>query len=158
MSDLKVNNVTYNYPDPGSEPGWGADATDWAGAVTIVLASLTPPGTINETQSTLELNVTDKTVTALVFNQNLSKAASVTYRIERTTDTVKLYEKGTLEFLYDPSQVIPWLMSRTIDAGTDALVYLDIDASGQVKYTTQSIAGINYSGFIRFKTASSIIR
>jgi len=158
MSELKINNTTFHYPDPGNEPGWGADATDWASAVTDVLNSLIPAGTINETQSTIDLNATNKAVTALVFNQALSKAATVTYRIERTTSSTNLFEKGTLEIMYDPSQVSPWLLSRVIDAGSDALVNIDIDSTGQVKYTSQSIPGTGYNGFMRFKTASSILK
>lgn len=157
MSDLKVNNVTYSYPDPGSEPGWGQDATDWAAAVTNVLSSLVPAGTINETQATIELSASNKAITAFTFNQSLSQAASVTYRIERTTDSIKLYEKGTIEIIYDPSQVNPWLMTRVIDAGSDALVSIDINSSGQAIYTSLPISGTNYEGFMKFKTASSIL-
>lgn len=158
MSNLKVNNTTYNYPDQGSEPGWGGDATGWAEGVTEVLASLQPSGTINETQSSIDLVATNKSITAMVFNQALSKAATVTYRIERTTDSTALYEKGTLEIAYDPTLVNPWVLSRVIDVGSDALVSMDITSAGQVIYTSLTVPGTNYNGFIRFKTASSILK
>ena len=158
MSQLKVGSVTYNYPDQSSEPGWGTDATGWSQAVTDALSSLVPAGTINETQATIELNVTSpKPITAFVFNQALSKAATVTYRIQRTSSTTNLYEKGTIEITYDPSQSNPWLMSRTIDAGSDALVTMDLDNTGQMNYTSAVLSGTGYVGFIKFKTSSSIL-
>lgn len=43
MPSLKVNGITFNYPDPGSPPGWGGEATSWAEEITTVLNGIVSP-------------------------------------------------------------------------------------------------------------------
>lgn len=155
MPNLKVNNQTFNYPSPGSEPSWGDDATGWAEAVTVVLDSLAPTGTVNETQLTLDNNAS-KPVTGLLFNEAFSEGVEITYRIFRKTDDTELSEKGSLSIVYKPSDPQKWFMTRVIDSGDDALVTLDIGADGQVFYTSTPILGDNYTGLIRFKTKNTL--
>jgi|SRR5690606_24463687 len=150
MADLKVNNVTFNYPDPGTEPGWGDDATGWAEAVTDALESLAPAGTLNEAQSAIDNNQVNEEVNGLIFSSLLTKTATVLYRVERDTDDINaLVEQGYLYILYDNGT---WLMSREISTGTPAGVQFDINGLGQVIYTSTNLTGSNYTGFIRFKT------
>lgn len=150
MADLIVNNTTFNYPDPGEEPGWGDDATGWAEAVTEALDSLAPAGTLNEAQSAIDNNQTNQEVSGLVFSSSLTKTATVLYRIQRDTDSMSpLIEQGYLYILYSDGN---WLMSREISTGTPAGVQLDVNVSGQVIYTSTNLAGANYTGFIKFKT------
>ena len=154
MPNLTVNNNTYVYPDSGSEPGWGGEATDWASAVTEVLNSLSGAGTINETQSTIEVAVTNNDVAGLTFNSAIVEGADITYRIYRKTDSTELAEKGTMHVVYKPGSVEKWFISRIITAGDDSKVTFDIDVNGQVKYTSLAITGPNYEGYIKFKTSS----
>jgi hypothetical protein len=158
MPKLIINNNTYNYPDAGSEAGWGKDATDWASDVTEQLASLAGTGTITETQANIQLNVASpEEIPGLLFSPSLIESAEVTYRIYRTTDSEELSEQGTLSLVYISSDPLKWFMSRTINAGTDAKVILDINVNGQVTYTSSPLSGSNYTGYIKFKT-SAILR
>jgi hypothetical protein len=155
MSNLRVNNTTFNYPDPGSAPGWGEAGSDWAKAVTDALNTLQGPGTINETQAALENNVTiAKSITGLAFAPALTKEATVEYRIQIVTDSESRYESGTIKLLYKPDDITAWEYSRVITAGVDAGVVITIDPTGQGKYVTENVAGANYSGFIIFKTTN----
>lgn len=151
MADLKVNNQVFNYPTAGQEPGWAEPATGWAEAVTDVLDSLSGVGSVNETQVTVDNNAT-KNVTGLLFNEAFTEGVEVTYRIYRKTDDEEFSEKGSLSIVYKPATPEKWFISRVIDCGDDALVALDITAGGQVTYTSTPISGLNYEGFIRFKT------
>lgn len=153
MSDLKVINTTFAYPDPSQSPGWGEGATDWAIAITDAVNTLAGPGFINETQSTIENNTT-KPINGLIFNQALTQGIDVTYRIFRKTDSIEFSEKGNLSIVYKPSTTEKWFMTRDMGPGDDSLVNLDIDANGQVNYVSTPISGTNYQGFIRFKTIS----
>jgi hypothetical protein len=154
MSNLTVNNNTYAYPDPGSEPGWGKEATGWAEDVTEVLDSVAGSGTINETQSTINNIATNEDVAGFVFNPALVEGAEVSYKIFRKTDSVEYSEKGTFSINYKPGAAEKWFITRAITAGDDALVSFDITIDGQVQYTTTAISGSNYQGYIRFKTTS----
>lgn len=153
MSELVVNNKAFNYPDPGTEPGWGAEATDWAKEVTAVLDSISGVGTIIETITTIENNISVPTsIPALVFNSNLTQAIKLFYKIKRDTDSVpEVSEQGVLELFYTNGT---WLVSREISVGSPTGVFFDIDNTGQIKYTSSNLAGANYVGSIRFKTIS----
>lgn len=147
---LTINNNVYDFPTPGEEPGWGNDATEWAKAITDALASLVPAGTLNEAQSAIDNNQINQEVSGLLFSFLLTKTATVLYRLERDTASMSpLVEQGYLYILYDNGV---WLMSREISAGTPTGVQLDIDSSGQVRYTSTNLVGAGYTGFIKFKT------
>lgn len=155
MSDLQVGTEIFNYPDPGTEPGWGDDATGWAKAVTELLASIAGPGTINETQSNIDNNIAVATdIAGMVFNSSQTKSAIVLYRIQRDTDSISpLTEMGQLNIVLDDGT---WKLTRMIIVGNDAGVLLDIDSTGQVQYTSSNLAGTNYTGSIKFKTMGTI--
>jgi hypothetical protein len=157
MPNLTVNNNTYAYPDQGSEPGWGSDATDWASDVTEVLDSLQGTGSISETQSIIELTASNKEINGLLFDNSIVESANVVYRIYRVTDTTEVSEEGRLNLVYVPSTPEKWFISREVTSGNNALVNIDVDTTGQVIYTATSISGANYSGYIKFKT-SAILR
>lgn len=158
MPNLTVNNNTYAYPDPGTEAGWGSDATGWAEDVTAALDSLAGTGTINETQAIIELTATDQDIAGLAFNSSVVQAATVAYRISRVTTgggAEQLTEAGTLEIVYDPANS-QWVMTRTFTNAADVRVSMDIsgNTTGQVIYSSLALTGSNYNGIIRFKTVS----
>lgn len=152
MPILKVGSQYYNFPESGTEPGWAEANTGWSEAVTDVLESIAGTGTINETQVTIDNNVTNKNVTGMLFNEAFTEGIELTYRIYRKTDSVEFSEKGSLSLVYKPTTTEKWFMTRQIDVGDDAQVSLDITPLGQVTYTSSSISGANYTGSIRFKT------
>lgn len=166
MSDLKINGKVIPYPDAGQEPGWGTAATDFAKEVATSLDSLAPLGVIQESQALIENNVLEsakKSIAGLVFNFNLTKSASIQYRISRkSTLTGEVTESGTMDIFYTPNDpVSKWKITRVITAGEPSLAYFDIDNAGQVKYwSTAKLVDVvndsNYVGIIRFKTIGNI--
>lgn len=153
MSDLKVNNRTYNYPDPGSEPGWGSEATDWAEAVTAVLDSLAGSGTIFETQAPILNSTLDTEVPGLIFNPSISKTNRIIYRVTRSTDDEAFQEHGVLDFNYNDETNV-WEQGREITSGDYAKIEFEVQTNGQVIYTTEELLGLNYEGNIKFKSVS----
>lgn len=165
MSDLKINSKIFAFPDPGKEPNYAKEVTNWAKEVTNVLDSSFGLGTITETQSIIENNISSlnqRSVAGMIFNNNLVKSAAVFYRIYRKTQlTSEAAEEGVINIHY--SEIDPlnkWSITREITNGEPALVYFDIDNTGQVKYHSSdkllNITDTNYEGFIRFKTTGII--
>jgi hypothetical protein len=157
MSTLTVNSKVINYPDQGKEGNWGSEASDFATEVSSALNNLSGPGSITETQSLIENNVlssSTKNVAGLIFNSSLSKSASVTYRIYRkSASTSELSEEGNLFIHYSALDPLnKWSLTREITNNGPALVYLDIDNNGQVKYSSSNVAGTGYEGYITFKS------
>lgn len=154
MPTLTINGNSYQYPEAGSEPSWGQEAADWAQAVTDQLNSISGEGSINETLSTIELSVTDTAIAGLAFNAAILEGADVSYRMTRRTDSEELAEKGSFHVVYNAGTVEKWFISREITSGADCHVRFNIDTTGQVIYTSEAIAGSNYSGSIKFKTST----
>lgn len=153
MSNLKVNGVTYAYPDPGTEPGWGGEATGWAEEVTAVLDSLAGDGTIFQTTATINNNmVTPTDIAGMIFNEAFTKSAEITYRIEIRTDSEEIIEQGELNITYYPSLPQRWVITQVITGGSPSGVGITIDTQGQVKYTSEAVSGLDYVGLINFKT------
>lgn len=153
--ELVVNNVTFNYPEPGEDPGWGGEATDWAEEVTDVLNSLLGAGDILETTFNVANNVSvAANVIGLAFTATAVRAAVIEYSIYRTTDssTSGNAETGMMNIVYDnnASSGNKWLLSRMQD-GESGVVF-DITDGGQFTYTSSNIAGANYSGVMHFKS------
>jgi hypothetical protein len=158
---LKVNSKVFNFPDEAKEPNWGQVISDWAAEVTEVLENEFGDGSIAETQSIIENNVSDaaqKTVAGMVFNNNIVKSAIISYRIYRKTNlSTESSESGQLTVLYSETDLLnKWSIQREINNGDPTLVYFDIDNSGQVKYHSSDklVSGLDggYEGYIRFKT------
>jgi hypothetical protein len=165
MSELKVNSKVFQYPDQGKEPNWGRDASKWAKEVTDVLNGFFGLGTITETQSTIENNISSinaKPVPGLQFNQALTRSAEIKYRIYRKTNlTSESAEEGTLHVVYSEADPLnKWSVSRVITSGEPTMVYFDIDNNGQIKYHSNNkllnISDTNYVGYVKFKTSSTI--
>lgn len=152
---LIINGKTFDYPKPGTEPGWGEDATDWAEEVTLVLNSLLGEGDIIETTFQLSNNQAVATdVNGLLFNSSTVRSAKVDYTIYITTSTNELLETGILYLQYK-SDAAEWTMAQQFVGDVSGLTFT-ITTSGQVQYTTTNVAGTGYQGKLTFK-ADSII-
>lgn len=158
MPKLTINNNTYDYPDPGSEPGWGADATGWAEDVNEVVSSLAGTGTIVEQSVAIQNAASNVEIPGLVFGSTTVQGTEIAYTIVRSTTTEKLNETGILEINFDASGP-QWKMSRRFtgsDADTKVTLNITGTATGQVTYTSTALSGTGYVGNIRFKTISTI--
>ena len=165
MSELKINSKIFQYPDQGKEANWASGVTGWAKEVSDVLNSYFGLGTVTETQSILENNIASinqKSIPGLIFNPNLTRAATVFYRTYRKTQlTAETSEEGILNIHYSESDPLnKWSVTREITNGEPSLIYFDIDNTGQVKYWSSdkllNITDTNYEGFVRFKTTAII--
>jgi len=151
--NLIVDNTTYVYPDPGEDPGWGESASDWAEAVTDVLASLLSSGDILETTFNVANNISSPTnVTGLAFNTGTVRSAVITYSIYRvsSTTTSGKAETGTLYIVYDNSASSGNKFLLTQEATGNSGVTFDITDAGQFTYISTDIGATSYSGTMRF--------
>lgn len=152
---LIVNGTSYEYPVPGENPSWATDATDWAKAVTSVLATLVAPGDILQTQFTINNNISIPTnINGLIFDGGTVRAANVDYTIYRisTSNPAGHTESGRIYLTYDDSASIgnKWVISQ-ISNGTNSDVVFSINEStGQIQYISSDIGSLGYSGLITF--------
>lgn len=153
MPILTVANNVFVYPDPGSAPGWGSDATAWAEAVTEVLSTLVSPNDILQTSYVINNNVAlDTDINRMFFDPGSVRAANITYSVYRTStaNPSGSVESGTIYLLYDNSASLgsKWQLGQQ-KIGNSGVVFSITDA-GQVQYTSTDIDSIGYSGEIKF--------
>lgn len=153
MPQLTVNNNVYDYPDPGTEPGWGESATAWAQAVTDVLSTLLAPGDILETSFVIGNNVTTYTnINGLAFDGATVRAANVSYVVTRSSVETPsgTNESGEIHLTYDPAGGggSKWKLSVISDAAA-GITFTCTDA-GQVQYKSTDIGSTTYQGQIKF--------
>ncbi len=159
---LVVNNQTFNYPDPGEDPSWGSEASDWASEVTDVLSTILAPGDILETTFNILDDISSPTqIQGLAFDSSVSRSASITYSIYRTsTDTpAGNAESGVISIVYDNSATVgtKWRIAQSQNG--NAGVLLTISDLGQFSYTSTNInlgAG-GYVGIMKFSAKSTAI-
>lgn len=148
MPNLTVNGVTYNFPDPGTPPGWGENTTAWAEAVTEVLNFLVSPGDLVNITASINNNVSSPTnVTGCVFSSVQTRAANVTYQVVRSVTGTDISETGTLLLHFDPS--LGWSLTRSYTGG-NAGVDFSVTPTGQVQYTSTDLVGTSYEGLMKF--------
>lgn len=153
MPQLTINNNTFNYPDPGQDPGWGEDATGWAESVTEVLNTLLAPGDILQTSFSVANNVASPSnVVGLFFDGATVRAANISYAINRTSNTnpYGINETGTIYLNYDGAAPLgsKWTLSQ--QKHNDAGVTFSVNDSGQILYTSTDIGATNYQGTMKF--------
>lgn len=147
---LTVLGTPYVYPEQGTNPTWGDDASEWAEAVTDALGLVIGPNDIAVATVSIEDNQTSLVaVPQLLIPPLAGRRFRVTYTSARTDGVdgnINIAEAGTIT-----GQVVDgdWLISYVKDVG-DAGLEFDITSSGQVQYKSSSVGG-DYTGSITYK-------
>lgn len=148
---LTVNNIPFNYPSNGDEPGWGGEATLWASEVTKVLSNILGPNDILETSFNIANDQTAATdVTGLIFDSGSVRSAIVDYSVYRRSD-INISgnaETGQMNLLYDNNA--GWSLAIGDVVGNSG-VNFTVTATGQIQYTSTDIDPLNYIGIIKFR-------
>lgn len=152
MPQLTVQNQTFLYPEPGTEAGWGSDATGWAEAVTNALGILLAQGQILPTFLQVLNNVTSPTnLVGLSFNRNQVRAANVFYQVSRKSNTTsEIVESGTMLLNAELTSVVSPVWTMQIQRNGNAGINFSLADSGQISYTTTDIGNAGYVGSIKF--------
>jgi hypothetical protein len=142
---LQIGSETYNYPEPGDNPGWGEGATDWAEAVTDQLSTLSGANDILTTTSAILDNQSSaQNIQGLLFSSAAVKSFEVTYVVERSDGSTTIVETGSMRGVYNGTA---WEFG--VNAVGDAGMDYSITAAGQVQYYSTSVGG-TYTGSIKF--------
>ena len=145
---LKVNNISFEYPEQGEQQPWGEAATGWASEVTDLLASFKNEADILETTvSILNNQSTLANVLGLSFDSNTVRAFAMEAVIIRPYTGSSKYEKVILNGLN--TETGGWILEQE-SIGDDSGVEFSITVGGQVQYTSTSLSG-GTSGTIKYQ-------
>ena len=153
MAVLVVGNQSFNYPDPGTEAGWGEDATGWASAVTQALSALINTGDILPTSFTIQNSVSSvQDVTGLFFSSGVVRSANINYAIYRTSNTTVpgIAESGVILLDLNDTGTTGNKWQMTVQKNGEAGVTFSVTDSGQITYTSSDIGLAGYIGVMKF--------
>lgn len=148
---LVVNNIPFEYPSSGDEPGWGGDATGLIIEVVRSLNDIIGPDDILQTSFSVANNqATFIDVTGLAFNAGSVRSAQVEYSVYRISDSNPLgkTESGLMTVLYDNNA--GWALAIGPVLGNSGISF-DITGTGQIQYKTTDIGSLNYQGVMKFR-------
>lgn len=145
---LQVGNNIFEYPQQGTGPGHGEDATAWAEAVTDTLGTIRGPNDILLTTANLANGATDEIIPGLVFNTGQVQHVNIEFLIKRVFDSGNqvLVESGKIYGNYDGSEFSISIESTGVDSGID----IDVNNSGQFIYSSTTLTD-HQSSIISFK-------
>ena len=139
--NLKVGNTTYSYPTQGQDPAWGQPASDWAEAITNVVATLSGASDINLSEGNINNNqVVAIPITAtkgknLQFNDTTVIAAEITYLVQRTVGAATIRQFGKFMLVKDNGI---WNVLETSTSGDSGIIFAVAVVSGLAKITYTS--------------------
>ena len=127
---LTIGNETFQYPEEGTKPGWGEEATDWAVAATNTLGTLSG---VNDINTTCVVIANDQCTaasvgtgaSALSFPTASVRSFVVSYAVTRGTTV----ETGEMEGVFNGTS---WAFSNAITGC--AGMNFQITNAGQVQY------------------------
>jgi len=99
-------------------------------------------------------NTASQDITGLIFDKTLFTGAVLFYEVHRRTDSSNEQESGLALCKYDPEDDV-WRITKLVSGFDDAGVTFDIQSTGQVRASTDDLAGSSYDGQIRF---TSVVR
>lgn len=153
MSNLIVSGQPFAYPDPGTEPGWGEDATGWAKAVTDLLASLVTTGDILQTTFAVQNNISSaEDVVGMFFDSGTVRSAQISYSVYRVSNAVSagVSEAGVITIVLNDTAASgqKWQMMQTKEG--NAGIAFSIGDGGQFQYIATDMGALDYSGTLKF--------
>lgn len=150
---LTIAGTTFLYPESGTDPNWGEQASAFAVAVTEALNTLLSPGDILQTQFAIDNDISVATnINGLLFDSGTVRAANISYALYRISTIAPSgnAETGTLYLIFDDSATVgtKWQMTQQKDG--EAGVVFFIGDNGQLQYTSSDIDSVGYVGSIVF--------
>ena len=149
MKQFVIQGVTYDYPENGTEPSWGEEATTWAEAITTTVSGLSSDGDILTRDGSLSDNKTSvENVIGMSFDSSQFQGFITEVSVFRTCLTKNAAETISLYGSYNPT-LGQWEMSQT-GVGKDSEITFSITVLGQIQYTS-TLWGTGHSCRIVFR-------
>jgi hypothetical protein len=93
-------------------------------------------------------NTADQIITGLVFDKTSYKGAVFFVDVHRETDSSNVQETFLVAVNYDPKDDV-WRLSMLISGLDDTGVTFNVTSTGQVRASTDTLAGTNYDAQLR---------
>jgi len=158
---ITIKGRTVDFPVSGDSPDWGPAVTEFAQSVEEAINSVA--GTFDVAPQIQIIDAsnpgTNVIIDNLLFPPTDVQGATIYYAVYRKTDettlgsadNVSVSEAGQLVISYNEGSGV-FEMSR--QGSGDASIEFDITNTGQIRFTTSTLTGINHTGYISYRALS----
>lgn len=138
---VQIGSETYELPLQGENPAWGEELSDIVQALIDAVNDFQGPSDILETSALIGNNIsTPANVNLFKFNTSTVREFQAQYSVSRKNDSTTISEGGIIIGINDETS--GWNISVLSNSGEGADITFDIDATGQITYTTGDMGGI----------------
>lgn len=149
---ITITGTPISFPSSAESPNWAPGIIEFAQAVEIALNSVLGAFDVPPQIQVIDAHNpgTNVDIANLSFPIANVTGAFVRYSLIRTTSTDTAYEAGNLIVTYNPNGGVgeKWEISR--DYVGDGKISFAISDSGQISFTTTTMAGINHVGKLSY--------
>ena len=156
---INISGNIIDFPSSAASPNWAPAVIEFVQAVEAALAGVSGPFDVPPQVQTIDAYNPGTGINLQNASFPISDVLSVEliYSVFRETTLTTVFEQGTLKAIYSDSNPITskWevIRSGSNDASID-FTFLD---SGQVTFTTGTLAGANHVGVVTF-TAKALLQ
>ena len=148
---LNIQGTIIQFPSSSDSPNWSEALIQFAQAVAGALASVTGPFDISPQIYTMTTAVNSNiSLPGLSFPTNDVRGAIIDYVVSETTNINSVAEVGTLYIVYNAAGPTgnKWEISREF-TGESPVTFSILD-TGQVQFSSTTLAGTGFVGSIGF--------
>lgn len=150
---IKIQNQVIEFPESAASPNWAPALVEFAQAVEAALASVVGGFDVAPQVQNIDIHNPgiNIDITELNFPVVNVRSATIYYSVYRKTDSAEVAEGGTIEITYvegNPA-LNKWEFLQS-SAGDAKISFLVTDL-GQLQFTTETLPGLNHTGFISFR-------
>jgi hypothetical protein len=162
MPKILIKGTPISIPDSAQSPNWAPGIIEGFQALADAVNSIS--ATYDVAPQVLNIDAynpgTNIDATNLIFPPTEVRAATIYYTVKRETsdsgppDGEQLAEAGTLEIVYNEGNPVTqkWEIVRTYEG--EANISFSVTDLGQIRFTTQTITGIDHSGLLSYRALS----
>jgi hypothetical protein len=149
---INIQGTLIEFPSSGASPDWSPAIIQFAQAVEAALANVA--GAFDVAPQVLNIDAynpgSNISINALSFPVSQVRAATISYAVFRQTSTNTVSESGEIRVNYNPDGLIGNKWQITRDYQDNANISFAISDTGQISFTTTTLAGTNHTGAITF--------
>jgi hypothetical protein len=155
---INISGTVVNFPSSGESPNYAPAIIQFAQLTAAALAFAIGPFDISPQTFVMGSNVnTNVNLPNLSFPVSQVQGAVITYSVLRTTNSVVVSETGEIFVNYNSSFSVGHKWEISWDFVGGAQITFNITDTGQVQFSTTSIAGTGYQGTITYSAKSVLI-
>lgn len=159
MPIITIKGTEIQIPASGASPNWAPAIIEAFQAIADAVNSVTATFDVAPQVQNIDANnaSTNVDVNNLSFPSTDVRAATVYYTVYRKTDDSgppdgqEVVEAGTLEINFNNDRPVTekWELIRS--GGGDALIDFNITDTGQIRFSTTALTGINHEGIVSYR-------